>query len=134
MAVLNTFTPNTTAKASEVNQNFTNINAQINPEHNNDGTHSIINYTAIKGNNSSVAETATINFDGNTGNLFSVTVSDNRTFTVSNMKVGQTFIIRVLDSGGPRTITWWSNIYWQNGVAPTLVANKVNTFGFIWNF
>ncbi len=87
MAILNTFTPNTTAKASEVNQNFTNINAQINPEHNIDGTHSIIDYTAIKQNFLTVTDEATITFNGNLSNIFSVTLSDNRTLAVSNMSI-----------------------------------------------
>ena len=135
MAVLNTFTPNTTAKASEVNQNFNNINAQINPEHNLDGTHSIINYTAIKQNLVGVTDgDFTINFDLNTSNIFQITLGTSRTLSVSNVKVGQCFVIRLIQSGvGSATVTWWNTIKWANGVVPTLTvyANKTDVFGFI---
>lgn len=134
MAILNTFTPNTTAKASEVNQNFTNINSQINPEHNIDGTHSIIDYTAIKQNFLSVTDGATITFNGNLSNIFSVTLGDNRTLAVSNMAIGQCFIVRLVQDGsGNRTVTWFSTIKFPAGVTPVLSigANKTDVFGFI---
>jgi len=135
MAVLNTFTPNTTAKASEVNQNFTNINAQINPEHNNDGTHSIINYTAIKQNIVTVNDGATITFDLNTSNIFSVILgASGRTLALSNAKAGQCFILRLVQGGsGSNTVNWFSNIKWVGNTEPTLTqtSGKVDVFGFI---
>lgn len=134
MAILNTFTANTTAKASEVNQNFTNINSQINPEHNLDGTHSIINYTAIKQNFITVTDEATITFNGNLSNVFSVTLGGARTLALSNIKIGQIFIIRLVqDGGGNRTVTWFSTIKWPSNVVPVLTtsANKTDVFGFI---
>jgi hypothetical protein len=134
MAILTTFTPNTTAKASEVNQNFTNVNAQINPEHNIDGTHSIINYTAIKQNIITVTDDTTITFNGNLSNIFSVTLGGNRTLAVSNMKIGQCFIVRLIQDGsGNRTVTFFGTIKFPAGVTPVLTTtgNKTDVFGFI---
>lgn len=135
MAVLNTFTPNTTAKASEVNQNFTNINAQINPEHNTDGTHAIIDYTAIKQNYVTSTDGATITFDLNTSNIFSVTLgATGRILALSNVAVGQCFVIRLVQGGsGSNTVTWFSTIKWAGGTAPTLTTTngKTDVFGFI---
>lgn len=135
MAVLNTFTPNTTAKASEVNQNFTNINAQINPQHNNDGTHSIITYTAVKQNFVTATDGSTITFDLNTSNVFSVTLgATGRTLALSNPTVGQCFVIRLVQGGsGSNTVTWFSTIKWAGGTAPTLTTTngKTDVFGFI---
>jgi len=134
MAILNTFTPNTTAKASEVNQNFTNINAQINPEHNLDGTHSVIDYTAVKQNIITVTDASTVNFNGNLSNIFSVTLGGDRTLTVSNMSIGQCFIVRLVQDGsGSRTVTFFSTIKFPAGVTPVLTttANKTDVFGFI---
>ena len=48
--------------------------------------------------------------------------------------VGQCFIINIIqDSGGSRTVTWFSTIKWAGGSAPTLTttANKIDTLGFI---
>ena len=135
MATLTTFTPNTTAKASEVNGNFTNINAQINPQHNNDGTHSIITYTAVKQNLVTATDGTTITFDLNTSNIFSVTLgATGRTLAVSNATVGQCFIIRLVQGGsGSNTVTWFSTIKWAAGVTPVLTTtlNKTDVFGFI---
>jgi len=134
MATLYTFTPNTTAKASEVNQNFTNINSQINPEHNTDGTHSIINPTSIKGGIVTLTDNSTINIDGNLGNVFQVTLGGNRTLTISNIGVGQRIILRLIQDGtGSRTITFFSTIKWADGTTPTLTTspNKIDVFGFM---
>ena len=135
MAILNTFTPNTTAKASEVNQNFNNINSQINPEHNLDGTHSVINATAMKQNFITVTDGATITFNGDTSNVFSVTLgATGRTLALSNIKIGQIFIIRLVQGGsGSNLVTFFSTIKWPFNVTPVLstTIGKTDVFGFI---
>lgn len=58
----------------------------------------------------------------------------NITIALSNASVGQVFIVRITqDSGGSRTVTWFTTIKWAGGNAPTLTttANKADTFGFI---
>lgn len=58
----------------------------------------------------------------------------NITIALSNPTNAQKFIVAITqDSGGSRTVTWFSTIRWVNGVAPTLTitANKRDVFGFI---
>lgn len=58
----------------------------------------------------------------------------NITIALSNPTNAQKFIVTITqDSGGSRTVTWFSTIRWVNGVAPTLTttANKRDVFGFI---
>jgi len=77
---------------------------------------------------------ATVTFDLSQGNLQKVTLGGNRTLAVSNVSVGQCFIIKLIqDATGSRTVTWWSGISWAGGSAPTLTttANKADVFGFV---
>jgi len=64
-----------------------------------------------------------------------VTLGDNRTLAVSNVDVGQKFLVRLQqDSTGSRTVTWWGNIQWaEGGTEPTLTttADKADLFGFL---
>lgn len=77
---------------------------------------------------------ATVTFDLSAGNIQKVTLGGNRILAVSNAKVGQIFIVRLIQDGtGSRTVTWFSNINWDNGVEPTLTttAGKTDVFSFI---
>ncbi len=77
---------------------------------------------------------ATITFNLAGGNKQTVTLGGNRTLAVSNVNVGQSFILRLLQDGaGSRTVTWFSTIKWAGGTAPTLTAtlSKADMFGFI---
>jgi hypothetical protein len=77
---------------------------------------------------------ATITFNMATSNFHSVTLGGNRTLAVSNVSVGQTFILRLLQDGtGSRTVTWFSTIKWAGGSAPTLTttASKADILGFL---
>lgn len=77
---------------------------------------------------------ATVTFDMTSSNVHTVTLAGNRTLAVSNVSVGQPFIIRLVqDATGSRTVTWFSTIKWPGGSAPTLTttASRVDTFGFI---
>lgn len=77
---------------------------------------------------------STITFDLDSSNTHSVTLGGNRTLALSNVSVGQKFIIRLTQDGtGSRTVTFFSTIKWAGGVAPTLTttANKTDVFGFI---
>lgn len=76
----------------------------------------------------------TINIDLHTGNLFRVVINGNRTFTVSNIGLGQPFILIIVQpAAGSKTVTWWSTVWWEDGIAPILTtnANKANIIGFI---
>jgi hypothetical protein len=80
----------------------------------------------------SAAGTATL--DLSLGNIHHITMpAGNITIAISNGTTGQCFMIRILqDSGGSRTVTWFTTIKWAGGVAPTLTttAAKADTMGF----
>ena len=79
------------------------------------------------------ADGATVTFNMATTNRHTVTLGGNRTFAVSNVSVGQFFVIRVLQDGtGSRTVTWFTTIKWAGGAAPTLTttASKADMFIF----
>lgn len=62
---------------------------------------------------------ATVTFDLDLSDQWQVTFAGNRTLAVSNASIGQRItILRYQDATGNRTPTWWSNITWNNGLAP----------------
>ena len=79
-------------------------------------------------------DAATVTFDMSLGNIQQVTLGGNRTLALSNVSVGQCFIINLIQDGtGSRTVTFWGTIKWDNGTTPTLTttASKTDTVGFI---
>lgn len=77
---------------------------------------------------------ATITFDLSLGNYQRVTMAGNRTLVLSNVQVGQVFMLDLIQDGtGTRVPTFFTTIKWAGGVAPTLTTaiNKIDTFGFI---
>ena len=91
--------------------------------------------SGVKTNINTEADAATITFDMDQSNVHMVTLGDNRTLAVSNVDVGQKFLIRLQqDSTGSRTVTWWNDIKWaEGGTEPTLTttAGKADLFGFL---
>ena len=56
---------------------------------------------------------ATITFDMAASNIHTVTLAGNRTLAVSNVSVGQCFMLRLQqDATGSRTVTWFSTLKW----------------------
>lgn len=77
---------------------------------------------------------ATITFDMDEANTHTVTLGGNRTLALSNVDVGQKFIIRLVQDGtGSRTVTWFTTIKWPGNLEPTLTetGGKTDVFGFI---
>lgn len=70
--------------------------------------------------------------DCSAGEVFYKTVTGNTTFSRTNVKPsGQvTNIILELTNGGNYTISWWSGIKWQQGVAPALTSGGTDILGF----
>lgn len=98
------------------------------------GTGKIHDTTGRYGDLTSDSDGATITFNMATSNLHTVTLGGNRTLALSNVAVGQCFILRLVQDGsGSRTVTWFSTIKWAGGSAPTLTttANKTDVLGFI---
>jgi hypothetical protein len=89
---------------------------------------------AIKTKINGATDGATITFDMNESNTHMVTLGGNRTIAVENAASGQKFMMRLKQDGtGSRTVTWFSDIAWENGAAPTLssVAGHADWFGFV---
>ena len=91
--------------------------------------------SGVKTNINTQADATTITFDMDQSNVHMVTLGDNRTLAVSNVDVGQKFLVRLQqDSTGSRTVVWWNNIKWaEGGTEPTLTttADKADLFGFL---
>lgn len=91
--------------------------------------------SGVKTKINSSPDSATVVFDMDRANSHMVTLGGNRALTVTNVDVGQKFLIRLQqDSTGSRTVTWWSNIQWaEGGTEPTLTttAGKADLFGFL---
>ena len=77
---------------------------------------------------------STVTFDLNDSNTHRVTLGGNRTLAITNVSYGQKFTTRLTqDATGSRTVTWFKDIHWAGGTAPTLTttAHKTDVFGFI---
>lgn len=82
-----------------------------------------------------LTDAGTIALDWNNGNVQSVTLGGNRTFTFANPKDGSRYsIIIKQDATGSRTLTW-PTIKWAGGTTPTLTttANKYDIVTFIYD-
>ena len=80
------------------------------------------------------ADAETITCDLKTKNIHNVNLGGNRTIALSNVDIGQVFILRMIqDATGSRVPTWFSTINWIGGSAPTLstAANAIDVLGFI---
>ena len=77
---------------------------------------------------------STVTFDLNESNTHRVTLGGNRTLAITNVSYGQKFTTRLTQDGtGSRTVTWFNNIHWAGGTAPTLTttAHQTDVFGFM---
>ncbi len=122
---INTFSPNVKAESAKVNQNFTAVKTAI------DQLQADKLLTTLTD-----AETVTLNL--NTSKMFTLTTGDvigtNRILALSNVVVGQGFMVRIVQGGtGSKTVTWWSSIKWPSGTAPTLTTTigSIDVFGFV---
>src|SRR5258708_3002301 len=77
--------------------------------------------------------TSTLDLSG--ANLHFITMpAGNITIALSNSAIGKVFLVRIKqDSGGSRTVTWFTTINWVGGTVPTLTTTggKADVFGFI---
>lgn len=66
------------------------------------------------------------------GNFFTKTIAAATVFTVSNVpatSIATSFILD-LTNGAAFSVTWWANMKWAGGVAPTLTAAGRDVLGF----
>jgi len=85
--------------------------------------------------NYALTDGATIALSWNNGNVQSVTLGGNRTFTFANPVAGGRYLIVLKqDATGSRTVTW-PTVKWRGGTAPTLTttANKYDLITLIYD-
>jgi hypothetical protein len=95
---------------------------------------SVIVYRGLKTPIDTATDGATVTFDMDVSNTHTVTLAGSRTLAVSNVDVGQRFILRLVQDGtGGRSVTWFSTISWPGGLVPTLstTGGDIDVFGFI---
>lgn len=74
--------------------------------------------------------------DCNAGNVFTITLTGNTTFTFSNAPASGTAygmtVKATQDGSGTRTVTWPASVDWPGATAPTLTTdpNGVDVFTF----
>lgn len=83
--------------------------------------------------NASATGAVTLNLTN--GNVFSLTLTGNASFTFSGATAGKACSFTVYlkqDSTGSRTVTWPASVKWANGVAPTIstASNAVDIVVF----
>lgn len=79
----------------------------------------------------SVVAIAASDINCSLGNYFIDTVNGNKTYTVSGVATDRaySFTLEVTHTTG--TITWFSNLEWPGGTAPTLTTGKTHLFMFL---
>ena len=81
----------------------------------------------------SASGTATLDLSDSSRHVITMPAG-NITIALSSPTITQPFVVEIVqDSGGSRTVTWFTTIKWIGGAAPTLStgASKKDTFGFI---
>lgn len=78
------------------------------------------------------ADAATITYNLNASNVHMTTLGGNRTLAYTNASVGQRILILLQqDAIGGRSVTWWANIHWANGVAPVLDSTAATGWNLV---
>lgn len=75
---------------------------------------------------------AAADVDLSAGDVFTVTVSADVTFTFSNVPSGKAATFNmIITNGGAATVTWPSTVKWASGTAPTLTSEGVDVLTFL---
>jgi len=131
---LNTYASLGTLSYTEVDDNWTDIEGEVNSSGKTDETNSwasaqtmnaalIEKYAALGAND----------IDCATGSMFSKTISGATTLTVSNVASSgniSSFLLK-LTNGGSATVTWFSGVEWGSGTAPPLTSSGVDILAFV---
>lgn len=153
-----TFTPATSAQSAQVNSDFDTIYTEFNGNIDNANIKSAAAIDASKIANTAATlsanetftgqktftqtkqtlvtatDASTVTFNLASGQVQTVTLGGNRTLAVSNALVGEVFILRLVQDGtGSRTVTWFTNINWEDGQEPVLstTAAAIDIFAFL---
>ena len=83
-----------------------------------------------------LSDGSTIAVDWNNGNVQSVTLGGNRTFSFTNGQDGGKYVLIIKQGGaGPYTPAWPASVRWPKGITVNLTqtVGKTDYFGFIYN-
>lgn len=86
--------------------------------------------------NAIVFSSPTTAIDWDDGNVQSITLTGNVTFTFANPLLGGRYLLLVKQGNvGSNTVTWPATVLWSGGTAPTLTTtlNKVDIITFVWD-
>lgn len=79
-----------------------------------------------------VSAVGALNIDCSSGNYYTKTINGNSTFTVSNVPAsGRSYAFTIELTVTSGNITWFSNVQWPGGTAPTLITGKTHLISFI---
>lgn len=80
-----------------------------------------------------VALGAGTSIDLTTGSVFSKTITGPTSLTIAGVPAASTVVSFILDltNGGVGAVTWWPNMKWPGGTAPTLTAAGRDVLGFM---
>ena len=94
------------------------------------GTQTLTNKT-ITGLKETFVSMLTNTIDLSAGNVFAKTISGATSLSVSNAATTGSVSTFILELTNPGTnVSWWSNIRWAGGTAPTLTASGTDILGF----
>ena len=94
------------------------------------GIQTLTNKT-ITGLKESFVSMASNAIDLSQGNVFAKTISGATSLSVSNAAIAGSVSTFILELTNPGTnVSWWSNIRWAGGTAPTLTASGTDILGF----
>ena len=78
-----------------------------------------------------VQELDALEIDCSTGNYFTKTISSDSSFTVSQVPSGTAYYFTLELDHNNGTVTWFDNLEWPGGTAPTLTTGKTHLFVFV---
>jgi hypothetical protein len=86
----------------------------------------------LTGTKETATAIASNSIDLTAGNYFTKTISADITFSISGTPATGTAaaFVLILTNAGAYTITWWSGVKWEGGVAPTLTSSGKDILGF----
>lgn len=96
-------------------------------------TYDALAWTTNASHAPAAAGTATLDLSEANRNVITMPAG-NITIALANAKVGQIFLVEIIQDGtGSRTVTWFTTIKWVGGSAPVLTttANKKDSFIFV---
>lgn len=80
---------------------------------------------------SNIVAVPALDIDCSAGNYFTKTINGASTFTVSNVPASRAYAFTLELTHTSGTVTWFANLQWAGGTAPTLTTGKTHLFTFV---